>query len=240
MRRAALLLGGFAAMGAVLNAQDKPWAAEPGGYRDIAFGTAFKQIVLQQGLVFTKTRFGPFGPRKEVLAMPDVETRAYADREEGVWWCTNRPDGWGSQWNEDTYERLTVIPFRKCGPLKGGPFKGLEGAPSVWESFTFKDDKFVLAKWTFTSETQYGPVRKILVGKFGEPTATTTQTVSDRHGEKLLNRTETWMGTSTIVQLVRFSAALTDGSVVIATRSYFDEVEKGKDEIKRKTEESAF
>ena len=240
MRRAALVLAGFAAIGAILNAQDKPWAAEPSGYRDIAFGTEFKQIVLTQGLVFTKTQFGPFGPKKEVLALPDVETRSYADREESVWWCTNRPDGWGSQWNENTYERLEVIPFRKCGPLKGGPFKGMEGAPTVWESFTFKDDKFVLAKWTFRSSTEYGPVRKLLVGKFGEPTTTATQTLSDRSGEKLLNRTETWMGTSTIVQLVRFSAALADGSVVIATRSYFDEVEKAKDEIKRKTEESAF
>ena len=238
MRRAALLLAGFAAMGAVLNAQGKPWAAEPGGYRDIAFGTEFAQIVARHGMVFTSTKFGPFGSKTEVIAPVDVETRSYADREESVWWCTNRPDGWGSPWNKDTYERLTVIPFRKCGPLKGGPFKGIEGAPSVWESLTFKDDKFVLAKWTFTSETQYGPVRKILVGKFGEPTTTTTGTVANLLGEKLQNRTETWLGTSTIVQLVRFSAALTDGSVVIATRSYFDEVEKSNEEMKEKTKEA--
>lgn len=238
MRRAALFLAGFAAMGAVLTGQDKPWAAEPSGYRDIAFGTEFKQIVLQQGLIFTKTQFGPFGPKQEVIAAPDVETRTYADREESVWWCTNRPDGWGSRWNEDTYERLTVIPFRKCGPLKGGPFKGIDGAPSVWESFIFKDDKFVLAKWTFTSETQYGPVRKILVGKFGEPTTTKTGTVTNPLGEKLQSRTETWLGTSTIVQLVRFSAGLTDGSVVIATRSYFDEVEKSNEKMKQKAEEA--
>ena len=41
-------------------------------------------------------------------------------------------------------------------------------------------------------------------------------------------------------EITRFTAAQTDGSVVIATRSYFDEVEKSRDEIKRKTEESAF
>ena len=83
-----------------------------------------------------------------------------------------------------------------------------------------------------------GPVRKILVGKFGEPTTTTTGTIANPLGADFLNRTETWLGRSTVVQLVRFTAAQTDGSVVIATRTYFDEVQKGNEEKKQKAEEA--
>lgn len=238
MRRAALLLAGFAMIGAVLEGQDKPWAAEPNAYRDIAFGTEFKQVVAQQGMIFTSIRFGPLGQKNDVIGPPDVESQKYGHRYSSVWWCSDRPDGLGAPWDADAAARPTVIPFRKCGSLKGGPFKEIEGAPVVGESFIFKNDKFVLAKWTFTSDPNYGPVRSILVSKFGEPTTTTTGTVGNLLGAELQNQTDTWMGKNTIVQLVRFSATLTEGSVIFAARSYFDEIAEGNDEMKKKAKEA--
>jgi len=169
-----------------------------------------------------------------VIAEQGQEEKGARQREV-AWTCSEVP-GHYSPWSHDkpTNNLPARISKRFCGPLKGGPFQGIVNAPTVFEEFTFRDDKFVMAKWTFETKDQYPAVRAILVGKYGEPTATTNHTVTNLNGAQLEDQLDTWTGPNVIVQLSRFSSDLKTGSATFASRIYYEELMKNDKETKEK------